>query len=135
VPNVRDRGGLRTADGRLTRYREIVRSDSPARLTAAGWSAPYAYNILTIVTLDTKGMTEEELQITLPYLDLAVVKVEIEDISDQEFQMKWAATELRSTPLYYPGVLQRWPEETRRCNFFDRPGSTRRRSVPLRARA
>jgi protein-tyrosine phosphatase len=108
--NVRDLGGLRTADGRLTRAQEFVRSDTPAKLTAAGWSALYAYGIRTIVTLGTKGMTEEELQITPPYSDIAVVKVEIEDVTDQEFRMKWAATELWSTPLYYKDALRHWPE-------------------------
>jgi protein-tyrosine phosphatase len=108
--NVRDLGGLHTADGRQTRFGEIVRSDTPARLTAAGWCALYAYGIRTIVTLGTKGMTEEELQISPPYPDLAVIKVEIEDLTDQEFRMKWAATELWSTPLYYADALRRWPE-------------------------
>ena len=46
--NVRDLGGLRTCDGRMTRWRAVVRSDSPARLTPAGWSALYAYGIRTM---------------------------------------------------------------------------------------
>ncbi|MBN2146516.1 MAG: tyrosine-protein phosphatase [Anaerolineales bacterium] len=39
--NVRDLGGLRTGDGRTTRWGAVVRSDTPARLTAAGWSPLY----------------------------------------------------------------------------------------------
>jgi len=31
--NVRDLGGLKTCDGRLTRWGAVVRSDTPARLT------------------------------------------------------------------------------------------------------
>ncbi len=46
--NSRDLGGLRTATGRVTRRRAFIRSDSPARLTAAGWSALYSYGIRTI---------------------------------------------------------------------------------------
>jgi protein-tyrosine phosphatase len=108
--NVHDLGGLRTCDGRITRWRAVVRSDSPARLTAAGWSSLYAYGIRTIVTLRTHGMVENELDFTPPYLDLAVVQVPIEDITDQEFLEQWVLSELWATPLYYKDALRRWPE-------------------------
>ena len=62
--NVRDLGGLSTGDGHKTRWRAIVRSDTPARLSEAGWSALYAYGIRTIITLRTHGMTEDELNFT-----------------------------------------------------------------------
>lgn len=107
--NVRDLGGLRTTDGRTTRWGAVVRSDTPARLTAAGWSALYAHGIRTIITLSTYGMTEPELSFAPPYADLAVVAVEIEDITDREFVREWASTELWSTPLYYQDALRRWP--------------------------
>jgi protein-tyrosine phosphatase len=109
--NVRDLGGLHTSDGRTTRWGAIVRSDTPARLTAEGWSALYEYGIRTIITLRTHGMQENELDFTLPYPDLAAVQTPIEDITDKEFLNKWAATELWSTPLYYKDALQRWPEQ------------------------
>ena len=51
--NVRDLGGLRTCAGVTTRWKAVVRSDSPARLTAAGWAALYGYGIRTIITLRT----------------------------------------------------------------------------------
>ena len=108
--NARDLGGLSTCDGRTTRWKEIVRSDSPARLTAAGWSALYAYGIRTIITLRTHGMVEDELNVAPPYPDIAVVQAAIEDITDKEFLYKWAASELWSTPLYYQDALRRWPE-------------------------
>jgi protein-tyrosine phosphatase len=108
--NVRDLGGLHTSAGHLTLWRAMVRSDTPARLTEAGWSALYAYGIRTIITLRTHGMTEEELNFTPRYPDLATVQVEIEDITDQEFMHQWAASELWSTPLYYKDALRRWPE-------------------------
>ncbi len=108
--NVRDLGGLRTCDGRMTRWRAIVRSDTPARLTAEGWSALYAYGIRTIVTLRTRGMVEDELNVTPPYPDLVTAQVAIEDVTDMEFVRQWASTELWSTPLYYKDALRRWPE-------------------------
>jgi len=108
--NVRDLGGLRTCDGRMTLWRSVVRSDTPAKLTGAGWSTLYAYGIRTILTLRTHGMVEDELDVTPPYPDLAVVQVAIEDVTDKEFVRQWASTELWSTPLYYQDALRRWPE-------------------------
>jgi protein tyrosine/serine phosphatase len=108
--NVRDLGGLRTSDGRVTRRGAIVRSDTPARLSAAGWSALYEYGIRTIITLRTVGMVEDELNVTPPYPDIVTVLTAIEDITDQEFLQKWAVTELWGTPLYYKDALRRWPE-------------------------
>lgn len=108
--NVRDMGGLRTSDGRMTRWKAIVRSDTPSRLTAAGWSALYDYGIRTIITLRTHGMTEDELDFTTPYTDLATVQAAIEDITDQEFVQKWVDTSFWGTPLYFRDTLQRWPE-------------------------
>lgn len=108
--NVRDLGGLRTGDGRLTRWKAIVRSDSPARLSAAGWSALHAYGIRTILTLRTFGMVEEELNFTMQYADITTAQFEIEDITDTDFVQRWVSTDLWSTPLYYKDVLLRWPE-------------------------
>jgi protein-tyrosine phosphatase len=108
--NVRDLGGLRTGDGRTTRLGAVVRSDSPARLTAAGWSALYAYGIRTIISLRTDGMVEDELTIMPAYPDLVTVQLAIEDVTDREFVQQWAATELWCTPLYYQDALRRWPE-------------------------
>lgn len=107
--NVRDLGGLRTCDGRMTRWGTVVRSDTPARLSAIGWSALYAYGIRTIISLRTDGMEEDELNITPPYSDLITGQVAIEDITDREFVQKWAITDLWSTPLYYQDALRRWP--------------------------
>lgn len=108
--NVRDLGGLRTRDGRMTRFGAAVRSDTPGRLTTAGWSALYAYGIRTIITLRTHGITEEELNFTSPYADIATIQAEIEDITDEEFVQKWVNTNFWTTPLYFRDTLLRWPE-------------------------
>jgi len=107
--NARDLGGLRTEDNRLTRFGQVIRSDTPARLSPEGWSALYNSGIRTIITLRTHGMTEPELDFTSPYADITTVQAEIEDITDREFLEKWAMTELWGTPKYYPDALQRWP--------------------------
>jgi protein-tyrosine phosphatase len=108
--NVRDLGGLRTGDGRVTRRGAVVRSDSPARLTATGWAALYGYGVRTIITLRTLGMVEDELDFASPHPDLVTVQVAIEDITDTEFVQHWVDSALWCTPLYYRDALRRWPE-------------------------
>jgi protein tyrosine/serine phosphatase len=108
--NARDLGGLSTVDGRTTLWGTVVRSDTPSRLTPAGWTALYDYGIRTIITLRTHGMQEDELNFALPYADIETLQLEIEDITDQEFLDQWARSGLWSTPLYYRDALRRWPE-------------------------
>ncbi len=108
--NVRDLGGIPTREGGQTRRGAVVRSDTPSRLTPAGWSALYDYGIRTIITLSTLGHEEKELNFTSPFPDVAVLRVDIEDLTDQEFLYKWAASDLWCTPLYYKDALARWPE-------------------------
>ncbi len=49
--NVRDLGGLATADGGRTRWRSVVRADTLARLSVGGQAALLAYGIGTIIDL------------------------------------------------------------------------------------
>jgi len=88
----------------------VVRSDTPARLTATGWSALHAYGIRTIISLRTYGIVEDELYFTPPHPDLVTVQVAIEDITDTEFVQQWVNSNLWGTPLYYHDALRRWPE-------------------------
>ncbi len=108
--NVRDLGGLATADGRTTRWKAVIRSDSPGRLTATGWAALYAYGVRTIITLRTHGMVEDELNVTSPYPEIAILQAPIEDVTDVEFVQQWVNNNLWGTPLYYKDALLRWPK-------------------------
>jgi protein tyrosine/serine phosphatase len=108
--NVRDLGGIPTREGGLTRRGAIVRSDTPSRLTPAGWTSLYDYGIRTIITLSTLGHEEKELFFTSPFSDIEVFLVAIEDLSDKDFLYRWAASDLWCTPLYYKDALARWPE-------------------------
>ena len=108
--NVRDLGGLSAGDGRQTRWGAVVRSDHPAKLTAAGWAALYAHGIRTVMTLATVGKAEAMPDTAPRPSDLTTKLVEIEDLGDKEFLTEWAATGLWCTPLYYRYALQRWPE-------------------------
>lgn len=58
--NTRDLGGLPTVDGRVTASGAIVRSDTPARLTAAGQQMLIDYGIRTIIDLRRPDQVAEE---------------------------------------------------------------------------
>lgn len=58
--NARDLGGLPTTDGGKTKWRAIVRSDLPARLTAEGRQALIGYGIRTILDLREPEQTSAE---------------------------------------------------------------------------
>jgi hypothetical protein len=88
----------------------MVRSDTPAKLTAAGWAALYAHGIRTIITLHTYGLEEDELSVTPLYPNLRTVRVAIEDMTDTEFVHQWVNTHFWCTPLYYKDALRRWTE-------------------------
>lgn len=108
--NVRDLGGLKTRDGRVTRWGAVVRSDHPARLSPAGWSALYTHGIRTIISLRTHGM-QEDIPDTAPRpADLTTLCLAIEDVTDPEFRQKWGMNDLWCTPYYFRDALQRWPE-------------------------
>lgn len=49
--NLRDVGGYATSDGRRTRWRALLRSDSLHRLTPDGWRALHEHGLRTIVDL------------------------------------------------------------------------------------
>jgi protein-tyrosine phosphatase len=108
--NVRDLGGLNASDGYKTRWRAVVRSDHPAKLTVNGWSALYAHGIRTVISLRTHGLVEDVPDTAPRPSDVENMIVEIEDITDIEFAKKWASSDLWSTPLYYPDALNRWPQ-------------------------
>jgi protein-tyrosine phosphatase len=108
--NVRDLGGLKTRDGRVTRWGGVVRSDHPAQLTAAGWSALHAHGVRTIISLHTHGMVEDFTDTAPRPSDITTVCAEIEDITDTRFVQQWIVNDLWSTPLYYRDALERWPE-------------------------
>ena len=112
--NARDLGGIPLGQGTLsgaeTRWKTLVRSDTPARLSPAGWTALHDYGIRTILSLHTHGLDEPELLITPPFADIRVQQAAIEDVGDIDFVRRWASTGLWGTPLYYADALQRWPE-------------------------
>ncbi len=64
--NVRDLGGLPTADGGSTRRGSVARSDNARRLTEAGWEALVAHGVRTVVDLRWAEELAEDPQRELP---------------------------------------------------------------------
>lgn len=107
--NVRDLGGLSTLDGRVTRWGAVVRSDHPARLSTAGWSALYEHGIRTIVALVTEGLAEDVPDTAPRPADLVTLRCPVEDVADTEFIQKWGYSDLWCTPFYFRDALKHFP--------------------------
>jgi len=106
--NVRDLGGLPTADGRETRWGVVVRSEAPHFLTADGWAALYEHGIRTIIDLRSDG--EIKPDIALRPADLPVLRLPLDAAEDAEFWDRWATGAQFGTPLYYRPFLDRFPQ-------------------------
>jgi protein-tyrosine phosphatase len=100
--NVRDLGGLPAAGGRVTRWGAVVRSDSPAGLTPAGWSALRAHGIRTIVDL----RNDDERTTHSAAAGLDTVHVPLDDLDDTEFWRRIWDDDLDGTPRYYRPFLE-----------------------------
>jgi protein-tyrosine phosphatase len=106
--NARDLGGLPTTDGRTTRWRAVVRSDTPDHLTAAGWEALRAYGIRTIV--DLRNDEEVGPDAGARPASVTTVHVPLDDTAGREFWDEWASGPQFGTPLYYRPFLERKPD-------------------------
>ncbi len=107
--NVRDLGGLRTADGRETRGGAVVRSEAPDLLTAGGWSALREHGIRTII--DLRNDDEITPDVALRPVALPVVRLPLDAAEDTEFWNRWATGRQFGTPLYYRPFLDRFPQQ------------------------
>ncbi|PRX69424.1 tyrosine phosphatase family protein [Nonomuraea fuscirosea] len=97
--NVRDLGGLAASGGRRTRWGAVVRSDTPDRLTPAGWAAAAAHGVRTIVDLRTPGEHRAAPGHRPP--GMTIVSVPLHRHDDP------AVTRYGGTPLYLGPFLDR----------------------------
>ncbi len=108
--NVRDLGGLPTADGRVTIRGAVVSADSLERLSAAGWEALSEHGVRTIVDLrneDERGRDDAPRPPSLLTLTLA-----LDQITASDFWTDWQDGPQFATPLYYAAHLQHFPERS-----------------------
>jgi protein-tyrosine phosphatase len=95
--NVRDLGGLPTADGGETRYGAVVRADSVSQLSDAGWRALVDYGTRTV--LDLRGDHEREDD---PPADLPVEVVHVPFMEANEAEWEEIGEELESATAAAP---------------------------------
>ena len=81
--NVRDLGGLPTADGRETRRGAIIRADSVRLLSDDGWRALVDHGVRTVIDLRGDHEREEDPPAQLP---VEVVHVPFMEASDAEWE-------------------------------------------------
>jgi protein-tyrosine phosphatase len=106
--NVRDLGGIPTADGRQTRRGAVVRSDAPDRLTPAGWSALRAHGIRTLV--DLRNDEERQAGATPRAAGLVTLHLPLDAAADTGFWEHCWDNGLDGTPLYYRPFMERNPQ-------------------------
>jgi protein-tyrosine phosphatase len=104
--NVRDLGGFRTRDGGRTRWGAVVRSDTPDRLSDAGWRALRLHGVRTIV--DLRDDREREQMTESQGVELASVHVPVLDLDDADFWERWRG--VHDPAGFYLAVLERWPQ-------------------------
>jgi protein tyrosine/serine phosphatase len=106
--NTRDLGGLPTEDGRWTRRRAIVRSDSLATLEEEGWAELEAYGVRTIV--DLRDDDEISADRSPRPESIETLRIPLDVTEDREFWSVWESGPQFGTPLYYRPHLERFPE-------------------------
>ena len=97
--NVRDLGGLPTADGGETRSGAIVRADSVRLLSDEGWRALVDHGVRTVIDLRGDHEREEDPPAELP---VEVVHVPFMEASDEEWEE--IAEELEAVTAAAPDV-------------------------------
>lgn len=107
--NVRDLGGHPTEQGRWTRWRSVVRSDSPYGLAEEGWEQLWAYGIRTLIDLRSPC----EVEPTAGHPDMIKINVPLEDSEDAAFFARWRGVYDR--PRYCRESIERWPERHARA--------------------
>jgi protein-tyrosine phosphatase len=108
--NVRDLGGLETRDGRKTRWGAVVRGDSLAGLTSAGWEALLAHGVRTVVDLRNDDERGPDVAPRPP--GVRTIHVPLDVIDDTEFWKGWYDSPGFGTPMYYGPHIERFPERS-----------------------
>lgn len=108
--NVRDLGGLRTSDGRETRWGAVVRADALDGLTAAGWAALCEHGVRTII--DLRNDDERRPDAAPRPATVTTIHIPLDASADREFWSVWDSGPQFGTPLYYRPHLERFPERS-----------------------
>ena len=108
--NVRDLGGLATADGRRTRWGAIVRGDSLGCLSARGWEQLEAHGVRTVIDLRNEDERGEDAAPRPSTIE--TIRIPLDETDDREFWDDWENGPQYATPLYYGPHLHRFPAKS-----------------------
>jgi protein-tyrosine phosphatase len=103
--NARDLGGLGRA-----RPGALVRMEAPARLTAAGWAAAWAYEVRTVVDLRDPSEVRSAPDRAPRPAGITTVPVP-QDPVGTPFYEHWSKIDSLSSPLYFPAMLAEYPRQ------------------------
>jgi protein-tyrosine phosphatase len=106
--NVRDLGGLPTADGRRTAWGAIARADSLSRLNEEGWQALLDHGVRTVVDLRSEEERGEDAAPRPEEIDTVYLPLD-DSNRDRSFWKPLEETPEFGTPLYYRAHLMRKP--------------------------
>lgn len=99
-----------TADGRLTEWGGIIRSDSLARLDSRGWEEVEAYGVRTVI--DLRNESEIGADAAERPASIETVAIPLDVTKDRGFWDAWESGPQFATPLYYRPHLERFPERS-----------------------
>lgn len=105
--NVRDLGGLRTADGRRTAPGRLVRADALERLTPEGWAAAATFGVQTVV--DLRNDDERGTDVARRPPDIETATVPIDDRADTAFWARMRTERREGSPLVFRPFLDAKP--------------------------
>lgn len=108
LSNTRDLGGLPSSRGIQTKWKSIIRSDTPENLSRAGWCSALRYGVRTVIDL-RGGDEHSDLNFAQIPSGVHVINLPLEDRTDFEFWGRWDR-DLDTTPAYYSEFLRRSPD-------------------------
>jgi protein-tyrosine phosphatase len=108
--NVRDLGGLATADSRRTRWGAVVRGDSLGCLSTQGWRQLEAHGVRTVIDLRNEDEWGEDAAPRPSAIE--TIRIPLDETGDREFWDDWENGPQYATPLYYGPHLHRFPAKS-----------------------
>ncbi|HEX5712827.1 MAG TPA: tyrosine-protein phosphatase [Solirubrobacterales bacterium] len=108
--NLRDLGGLETADGQRTRRGALVRGDSLSGLTEQGWEELVAHGVRTVI--DLRNEDERGRDAAPRPASVETVRIPLDVSEDRDFWDAWESGPQFATPLYYEPHLRRFPSRS-----------------------
>lgn len=110
--NTRDLGGLPTAGGGSTAPGAVVRTDAVDRLTDKGWLQLWEHGVRTVVDLRNADEYGEDAAPRPPGLRTVPLPLAPPPLGSAPANL-WS-TGIQGTPLYYPQLLEQFPQHTAR---------------------